>query len=100
MHQHDLADDLNFDYLLYELSSRGCISGEHVTAIRQHGGTERQQRARLLDVMARRSLSPYKLFLDVLRQGNEPSAREQQRSGEGGVGLLFAFLAVGLGENY
>ena len=71
VHQRDLADDLSLGSLLDELSSRGGISDEHVTAIRQHGGTERQQRARLLDIMARRSLNHYKLFLDVLHQANE-----------------------------
>ena len=82
VHQRDLADDLSLGSLLDELSSRGCISGEHVTAIRQHGGTERQQRARLLDIMARRSLNHYRLFLDVLRKADEPSVREQRRLGE------------------
>ena len=91
MHQRALADDLSLGSLLDELSSRGCISGEHVTAIRQHGGTERQQRARLLDIMARRSLNHYKLFLDVLREAQEQRVKEQRKSGEISMGL-YAFI--------
>ena len=53
--------------LLDKLSSRGCISGEHVNAVKQRGVTERQQRARLLDIITRRSLKQYKLFLGVMR---------------------------------
>ena len=82
VYQRDLADDHSFGFLLDELSSRGCISGEHVTAIRQHGGTERQQRARLLDIMARRSVTHYELFLDVLHNAHEQRMREQRKSGK------------------
>ncbi len=82
MHQRDLLDDLNLGLLLDELLSRGCISGDHVTAIKQDGNTERQQRVRPLDIMARRSFKQYIIFLDALREAKERNVKEQQGSGQ------------------
>ena len=55
--------------LLEMLSSKGCISSEHMKSIRHAGaaGRERDQTREMLDIIERRSYAHYRLFLECLR---------------------------------
>ena len=68
-HRKDLIEELSLSgHLLDNLLARGCISDEHMAAVRQRGGTQREQIGRLLDIIESRSFAHYKQFLSVLRE--------------------------------
>ena len=53
--------------LLDSLYERGCLSHEHVAAVRQRG-TDSHQIGRLLDIMERRSFGHCNGFLEALKE--------------------------------
>ena len=70
--QLDMFDRLSLSALLERLSQHGCLSREHVAAITQRV-TQRQQVATLCDIMARRSLTHRRQFLDIVREAEQQS---------------------------
>ena len=78
--QLDMLERLPLSTLPERLWSHGCISREHVTAITQRD-TQRQQVATLLDIIARRSLTHYKQFLDIVHEGEQQSVVDQRETG-------------------
>jgi hypothetical protein len=55
------------DALLNSLYERGCLSHEHVAAVKK-GGIKSKQIRRLLDIMESRSAGHYKAFLEALKE--------------------------------
>ena len=78
--QLDMFDRLPLSTILDRLRSHGCISGEHVAAVTLRD-TQRQQVTTLLDIMARRSLTHCKQFLDIVHKGEQQSVVDQRETG-------------------
>lgn len=91
-HELHLPRDLPMSALLTRLSSLGCISGEHVAAIAQCD-TELQQVVALLDIMARRSLTQYRLFLNALRRADEETSVKRQLKTDNFASIIDALVA-------
>jgi hypothetical protein len=75
LRRHILLEDnmlFNIENLVNELVRNGCLVGRHEKYILQNGDKDRVRTARLVEVISRRSVRHYNVFVECLRNTGNP----------------------------